>query len=294
MSPQFVELNEQVSRVTPLGVRFWDVATNAPAEPGLSLTAYPPAFTDLRSTADVTRAGVYFFHDLPGLRLIENGEGDQAFWDANPPRFPFTVEVSDPLGRYLPFSFDVLLPVHGKYGLLDSPLSPALTPDATWMPLFSAPARDLAGPSGTVRAVLQDAFLGAPAAWALVTLTLPGAPMAIGLADDRGALLVSVPYPEPRNSRFASPLGSASPKLSDQTWPLTLTVFYRPGITQPFPDLGEILQQGAAAVWRDSARSSPGGSYTLQFGQELVLRSRDSITGRELPVLLVTPAQSPL
>jgi hypothetical protein len=82
--------------------------------------------------------------------------------------------------------------------------------------------------------------------------------------------------------------------LGDQTWQLTLTVFYRPGISQPFPDLGEILQQGSATVWQDSARSAPGGSYTLQFGQELVLRSRDSVTGRELSVLLVTSAQSPL
>ncbi|HLK69155.1 MAG TPA: hypothetical protein VKU19_37235 [Bryobacteraceae bacterium] len=294
MTPQ-VQVLEELTRVTPFGVRFWDVSTTQAAEPGLSVIIYPPAMPELRSTADVTRKGVYFFHDLPGMRQIEYGSGDDAFWAATPPQIPFTVEVSDPMGRYLPYRFSVLLPVHGTFGIVDSPLSPILTPDATWLPVFAAPARELGGPIGTVRAVLQDDTAGAPAAWALVTAQIPGSPLMIGLADDRGVLSMMLPYPEPRNSPFASPLGPGSTKLSDQTWPIAISVFYSPGAAgQSIRDLGDILQQGAATAWQDTARSAPAGNYTLQYAKELVLRSLDSASGRELPVLLITPAQSPL
>jgi hypothetical protein len=290
-----VKVLEEVARVTPFGARFWDVTAIAPAGAGLTVVTYPDKLPGLRFTADVNRSGVYFFHDLPGMRRVENGSGDEAFWAANPPLIPFTVEVSDPLERYLPYSFSVSMPVHGLYGIVDSPLTPALTPDATWLPLFSAPARVLPGPSGVLRAALRDDAAGAPAAWAMVTAQAQGSPLTIGLADDRGVVSLTLPYPEPRNSPFASPLGTGSLRLNDQTWPLTVAVFYQPcGSAPDLPDLAEILQQGIATAWRDTAHSAPVQSFTLQFGRELVLRSLDSITARELPVLLITPASSPL
>jgi hypothetical protein len=293
MTPQVTGL-EEFTRVTPFGVRFWDVTAIAAAGAGLTVVTYPDGFPDLRFTADVNRTGVYFFHDLPGMRRVEMGSGDESFWAGNLPRIPFTVEVTDPLYRYLPYRFSILMPVHGLYGILDSPLSPALTPDATWLPVFSAPAREMPGPSAVVRTVLMDDAAGAAAAWTLVTAQVPGSPMTVGLADDRGVVTLTLPYPEPRNSPFASPLGPGSLKLSDQTWPLTISVYYLPGApSQTLPDLEEILHQGAATAWRDTAHSAPAQGFTLQFGKELVLRSLDSATGRELPVLLITPASPP-
>jgi hypothetical protein len=290
MTPQ-VQVLEELTWVAPFGVRFWDVTATTPAGAGLTVMAYPNGFPDLRSAAGVNRTGVYFFRDLPGMRRVENGSGDQNFWNANPPRIPFTVEVSDPLNRYLPYQFSVLLPAHGLYGLAGSPLSSTLTPDATWLPIFSAPARELSGPSAVIRTVLQNDVTHTAAAWALVTAQLAGSSVMTGLADDRGVVSLTLPYPEPRNSPFASPLGPGSLKLSDQTWPLTISVFYRPRPgSQVLPDLEGILLQGAGKVWRDTAHSAPANSFTLQFGRELVLRSLDSATGRELPVLLITTA----
>jgi len=295
MNPDVIVL-EELTWVAPFGVRFWDVTAMAPAGAGLTVVAYPDGFPDLRSTANVNRTGVYFFHGLPGMRRFENGSGDEDFWTAHPPSVPFTVEVSDAQDRYLPYQFSVLLPAHGLYGLAGSPLSPQLTPDATWLPVFSAPSRVMPGPSAVLRVQLVNDAAKAPAAWALMTAQVPGSLVMTALADDRGVASLTLPYPEPRNSPFASPVGPGSLKLSDQTWPLTVSFFYTP---QPvssgpsdfiLPDLEKTLLQGAATAWRDTAHSVPASSFTLQFGKDLVLRSLDSGTGRELPVLLITPA----
>lgn len=291
---------EELTWVAPFGVRFWDVTAMTPAGAGLTVVAYPNAIPELRSVAGVNHTGVYFFHGLPGLRKFESGNGEENFWAANPPSIPFTVEVSDPQDRYLPYQFSVLLPAHGLYGLAGSPLLPSFTPDSTWLPLFSSPSRALPGPSGIVRAQLQDDAAGQPAAWALMTAQAAGAITVPALADDRGVVTLTMPYPEPTTSPFASPLGPGSLKLSDQTWPVTLSVFYSPQISSPvtnpgkddfvLPDLETILRQRRANVWRDTAHSAPATGLTLQFGKDLVLRSSDSGTGRDLPVLLITPA----
>jgi hypothetical protein len=129
-----------------------------------------------------------------------------------------------------------------------------------------------------------------------MTAQVAGSLVMPALADDRGVVTLTLPYPEPRNSPFASPLGPGSLKLSDQTWPLTVSVFYTPRITSPvssdfvLPDLETILAQGMATAWRDTAHSATASNFTLQFGKDLVLRSMDSGTGRDLPVLLITPA----
>ena len=295
-----VKVLEELTWVAPFGVRFWDVTAMTPAGAGLSVIAYPNAIPELRSAAGVNHTGVYFFHGLPGLRKFESGDGLEDFWAANPPSIPFTVEVSDPQDRYLPYQFSVLLPAHGLYGLMGSPLLPSFTPDGTWLPLFSSPSRALPGPSGIVRAQLLDDTTGLPAAWALVTGQLAGSLTVPALADDRGVVTLTIPYPEPTTSPFASPLGPGSLKLSDQTWPLTLMIFYSPQISSPvssagtdefvLPDLETILRQKRANAWRDTAHSAPATGFTLQFGKDLVLRSSDSGTGRDLPVLLITPA----
>jgi hypothetical protein len=151
------------------------------------------------------------------------------------------------------------------------------------------------GPSIVIRAQLLDISANSPAAWALIAAQIPGAGVMTGLTDARGVVSLTLPYPEPRSTPFASPLGPGSLRLSDQTWPVTITVFYSQRSTgDNLPDLEWILQQGPATAWMDTTRSAPAGSFIAQFGKELILRSFDATSGRQLPVLLVTPASSPL
>jgi hypothetical protein len=293
-TPAQVQILEEITLVAPFGVRFWDVSAMAPAQGGLTVVAYPDAFPGLRSNALENRSGVYSFSGLPGLRRVENGKGDDAFWAANPPTIPYTVEVTDFQDRYLPFLFSTLFPVRGIFGFLSSPVSTTFTPDSTWLPVFSTPSRALSGPSGVIRAQLQDDQSAGPAAWALLTAQPPGGPAVTGLADDRGMVTLTLSYPEPPSVALGSPMGPGTLRLTDQSWLINVTAFYTPGIgTQGLPDLEAILQQKAASIWRDTNHSALSGSFTLQYGNDLVLRSLDSASGQGLPVLLITLAGSP-
>lgn len=293
-SASAVAVLEEISLVTPLGVRFWDVAAGTPAEGGLSVMAYRPVWPELTWTAVEGRNGVYSIRALPGLQRALNGAGDDAYWSANPPSVPYLLSVTDPQGRYLPFGLSLTLPARGIAGLFASPLFTSLTPDPTWIPVFSNPSRPISAPMGAVRAQLQDAVTGLPAAWASVTVqTAPGV-SATGLADARGVISLPVSYPEPRNFALSSPLGS-SVKLTDQSWPVDISVSYTRGAAgATLPLLEDLLQQKPAFAWADSTRSTPSGAFTLLFGSDLVLRSRNSANGTQLPVLFVTPAESPL
>jgi hypothetical protein len=292
MSTEVVVL-EQVTLTSPFGVRFWDVAAVTPAGAGLLVVAYPDALPGLRRTATEGPGGVHSFSGLPGLREVENGAGDDAFWSTNPPTVSYTVEVRDPEERYLPFRLSARLPVRGLFGWWASPLLTALTPDPTWVPVFSTPSRSMSGPGALVRAQLQDDLAGRPASGAVLTVRAPRLPPVTGLADDRGMLSLLQPYPEPVDNRSASPVSSH--RLTDQSWPVEIGVFYtRRESGQRLPDLHHIVQQGAAFVWRDTAHTTPANHFHLEFGRDLILRSIDSASGRELSVLLVTPAGSPL
>lgn len=292
MSTQVLVL-EEIFLTSPFGLRLWDVARVAPAEGGLAIVAYPDLYPELRTAAVENHVGVYSFSGLPGLRRIENGTGDDAFWSSNTTNIPYTVEVYDPEQRYLPYRFSARLPVRGLFGLWESPLLSGLTPDPSWLPVFSDPARVIAGPAATICAQLQDDALAKPAAWALLTIQAPGLPPVTGLADERGVISLSQPYPEPADAGSGSPLNA--PKLTDQNWPIEVSVFYTAHqMSQPVPDLQQILHQSAAVAWRDTTHTAPANQFNLQFGQDLVLRSIDSGTGRELPVLLVTSTASPL
>jgi hypothetical protein len=293
MSPQ-VQVLEEITLVAPFGVRFWDVEYAAPAETGLSVVAYPDAFPELRTPAAWNGGGIYSFSGLPGLRRAENGAGDDAYWSANPPTIPYTMQVTDPQNRYVPFQLSALLPVRGLFGLFASPPLAVQTPDATWVPVFSTPARPVAGVTAVIRGDLQDPS-GEGAAWAVVTAQASGAAPAIGIADDRGVISLSLPYPELRTTPVSSPLGQAALKLGDQSWPLEIRIFWTPrAMATEIPDLAALLQQGEAFAWRDTAQTATATTFTLQFGNDLILRSLDSASGRELPYLLVTAAGSPI
>jgi hypothetical protein len=261
-----IQVMETLGLVSPLGLRFWDAVDEAPVSAGLSVTIWPAAQPELRTAAVVNRSGIFSFCNLPGLRAVESGSGDDAFWAAQTPRFDFVVEVTDGSNRFLPFRLPVKLPVCGL---------------GDFIPLFSSPARTMSAPMGLIRAQLFDPIRNGPAAWVLVEARVDGVPAGRGLSDAQGGLLVPLPYPEahPGGPVFGSPPSPGGLKLTDQTWTVDLSFFYSP--QEPaakIPDLNEVLGQGP---------TTPLTTATLRFGQELVLRSRG------LSTLLITPAGSP-
>ena len=292
-----VDVLERLTLVTPLGVRFLDGATGAYVTGALSVEVYPKGESDRRTRAIVTRTSVFVFRDLPSLSQIERGEGDAAFWAAETPRYPFVLDVRDGDDRFLPFTLDVLLPARRLLGIrfnspILSPLASQTSSSSESLPVFSSPARAVPDAMGVLRAEIVDSGTGGPAAWALVEAKGPGQPIATGLADGGGRVMLPLPYPKPVVT-LGSP-GSPSLPVTAQTWPIDFTVRYSRGVSIPaVPDLAAVLAQPAATVWGDVARTTPLTQGTLRFGRELVLAS---VTGSGTPssTLLITPAGSPL
>jgi hypothetical protein len=143
------------------------------------------------------------------------------------------------------------------------------------VPLFSAPARIAPAGTAAVRADLRDAVTGAPAAWAVLEVSSAGTPVHRGVADERGSVVVLLPYPEPPWHGPSPPPGSRA--LSDQTWSVSVSVRYSPAATSPPagepPDLCAVLTQSPATLLAMLSPSSPLGAQTLAFGRELVLRT---------------------
>ena len=274
---------ETVTRTALLGVRFWDRVSGQLIADGLQVVE-----TATGTAALSGPSGVFAVHDLPGLQASAFGSGDDAFWSSPPVEEYCVFHVTDTQGRFLPFAFTADVPVRGLFaddcGVVASPH------DATTgaVPLFSTPSR--VAPSGiaAVRADLKDAVTGDEAAWAVLEVSLNGAAVYRGVADEHGRTAVLLPYPKPP-WHASPPPGSRA--LSDQTWPVTLSVRYSgASASPPFPDpasgeppdLCAVLTQPAGTLLASASPEAPLGAQTLVFGRELVLRTGD---GPDLLVL---------
>lgn len=284
---------ERVVRVTPLGVRLRDVATGSFVTDGLTADVYPRVEPERRTRAIVNRASVFVFNGLPGMSEVERGSGDEPYWAAQVPRYPFVLDVQDLQRRFLPFTLNVLLPVRrlltfGFGSPLTSPLSSPLAAADRWLPIYSSPSRSLPDGMGAVRAEIVDSGTGQPAAWALLEAKAPGQLIATGMTDAAGRVFLPLTYPKPIVT-LGSP-GSPSLPVTSQTWAIDFTVRYSRAVPPPAaPDLAAALAQPAATVWQDVARTTPWTQATLRFGRELVLASLRT-TGEPSPTLLITPA----
>lgn len=277
---------DTLTRTALLGVRFWDRVTGRAVADGLEIVE---TTTGIRPTPN--HSGVFVVHDYPGLSQSAFGSGDDAFWAASPPvAATTTFAVTDKLRRFVPFAFTADIPQRGLFaedcGLVGSP------PDSVvgGVPLFSAPSRTAPGGIAAVRADLDVAGTGADAAFAVLEVSANGGPVFRGLADEKGRVVVLLPYPEPPWHGSSPPPGSRA--LSDQTWPLTIAVRYAETASPPLPDpasgvapdLCAVLTQPYGTLLDTASPATPLGSQTLNFGRELVLRT----TGRSS--LLVIPA----
>jgi hypothetical protein len=274
---------ETVTRTAPFGVLFWDPVTGRAVLDGLVLTE-----TRTGAEGQPTASGALAFHDLPGLSPSAFGVGDTAYWASPPGLAQYRFQLLDLNGSYIPFSFDAAAPHQGlftaDFELAGSPPGPVLAA----IPLFSSPSRIAPGGAAVVRAQLWDATANAPAAAAVLEITVatPRGGSYRGIADEAGRAAVLFPCPEPIPAAGTSPPGGGS--LAQQTWPLTATVSYGGMASPPAagpPDIRTVLEQPAAElrVAGPSAAAVASVDATLSFGVDLVLRT----TGQS--VLLVLP-----
>lgn len=275
---------DTVARTAPLGVRFWDLATQRPVADGLSVTARSAARPDKPRPLTPNASGVHVLHAAPEISEGAWGDGSDAFW-AGVARAPFTLEVRDLKGRFLPLTLAALAPHRGYLAV--APASPigdahqllAACAPPGYVALFSAPARPAGAGQALIRANLRRRGDEALAAGALVVAeTVLGQTVGFGMADARGDLALVFPFPElERRPPTASP-----PAAAPGAGPVfTATVALRAFHDQAAPPLGgapdatALLSQPEAALL---ARQSPRavlGDLTLQLGDELRVETQD-------------------
>ncbi|HUL57817.1 MAG TPA: hypothetical protein VLU43_01000 [Anaeromyxobacteraceae bacterium] len=292
-----VRVLEELEVFTPLGIRFWDPVLERSVVDGLVVEATPPRGPRAPATALRTRADVWVFRWLPGMRAVEHVLPDPDFSDASPPRRrPFVVAVSDTLERFLPVAFEVQLPLPYRGVFLAGGADGSPPQPVAGVPLFSAPTRRADERLTAVRGTLQDADSGAPASWALVRVDAPHGRTFHGMADAGGRFAVVFPPPPLVEGFGGSPagLGDGVP-LGERGWDVSVQVQYEPGRLTSLPraDVPEyrsILDQRAGSLWAEpsSAGGSPGDSLALHldFGEELILRTG----GRSVQLVSAAPA----
>jgi hypothetical protein len=277
---------EKISRYTPLGIRFWDLAADVAISTGLEVTARPPGRPQLARRAFQTASGVYAFQDLPGLHRLEASDPESPAGvhpiEGSPPiAARFVIDVRDHLQRFLPVTFQVDLPYRGVYPTQPTGSSPGASLPGFF--LFSAPTRQALSNLAVVRAQLverlgPDQFR--PARFAVLELQIAGRRAALGVADEKGTAAVYFPYPP-----FATAVGPCSPPPGPpetrlQSWDVRVQARYRlaaqrpPDVGARLPDLATILTQPSAAIWATPA--GPGQAQLpvrLIFGQPLVLQT---------------------
>jgi hypothetical protein len=284
---------ERLTRVTPLGLRFWDEAAGTFVSDDLAVELFAADRPARRVTARANRSGTFYAADLPGGLdpEIAFGSGDESYWRAVAAR-PYVAEVADRRGRFQPFTIDLSLPSQG----LAIPCAPTGSPPSMFVPLFSTPSRRPPGGIAVIRAELRHPVTAngrtslEPAAWAVLEARFPGMTAARGLADREGRVVVLVPYPEPaaRPARPASPPFPGGLALVDQEWNVALTAYFEASTPVPeIPDLCRTLGQAPALVWADAGRQQPLPEQVLHYGRELVVRSD---ADQPQSALVITPS----
>lgn len=269
---RLVDVEEEVLRSAPLGMRFWDPALDRPVTTGLLVQAQPEGGGQI-STARVSSSGVHGFGSLPTTRDAERGSVTD-FTAA----LPYRVLVVDTRHRFVTTALTVLAPAAGV-----QPTSSPLPGHA----LLSSALRPVPAGQVAVRLDLRDESrpvpgapgVHAPAAHALVVVHLAGV-VSYGLADAAGRVLVLTPAPV-----FASPSG-APIAPHEQSWPAVIEVRYEALAATGFPGVPDFSDIAAQAVSGAKYESVTSTSHVvdIEYGEALVVRS----PGRS--DLLVTPA----
>jgi hypothetical protein len=212
--------------------------------------------------------GAFATHRVPGLRLPMEG---------SPATRRAELRVSDSRGVFLPLELALDLPTEGLYDpVLDSASPPPREPS---VPLYSAPARSLAGGAGVVRAMLRRAGdPQAPASWARVELHCNGSRIGEGVTDGNGELLLPCRLPPPREPPLHGSPPTPAAGFERLRWDVELRAHWDPALAgRTRPDLHALRRQPEAPLLRE-AGSPPSllGPQVLRAGLPLVVRSDGS------------------
>lgn len=305
MSTPAVRAIERTRVFTVLGLSFRDAAFDAPVTNPLVVHAWLPIASQAPVRALRSSTGVYSFHGMPGRIEAEYPAADEDEPESAGPELEYTLSVEDPAGHYLPVAFSLTLPL-GYRGEFPAPVgSPPVTAGRAY--LFPAPSRPVPPGCAVIRADLVDVDSGEPAAWAVLRVTLDGLE-SVGMADERGRVLILAALPAPDALAAGSPPGAGEGPLGSVAWPVTLTVQYQPtALRYPFegashlpaawqarPSLKSILDEQGAALFVN-AEGDAVGDWTaeLQYGVELVLRSGDAADPESSSIWITAGASIP-
>jgi hypothetical protein len=289
--------DEQRSIFALLGLCFWDPVCDRQVCDGLFVTAWPERDYSSTTEAFKTPSGKYAFRGLPGLHEFEYRNTRRSEIGSPPRSKRFVVKVIDEQWRFLPFAFYVDLPLPAPAPNLfslpcfnelyphSSPSSPPETDSRFY--LFSALTRTVSPGVAVVRAQLKIEDKNRPgeyldAANAVLEVTAGGKKW-YGISDYKGSAAVFFPYPA---LDHASPPYSTEP-LYRQKWNISVGVQYSENQNliedketegRALPDINEILKQPKVNVLLAKNTIVPELAEELQFGRELVLRTKDAMS----------------
>jgi hypothetical protein len=160
------------------------------------------------------------------------------------------------------------------------------------VPLFSAPSRPVPPGFGVIRTELATED-GRPARWALVeaaTMVRNRRVHGLGLANESGAVMILLPWPEPLGLALSSPLGGLS--VAGQGWDFEFTAWHDFAVAaSDFADLDAVaarLGRAANSLWVQLSPHEPFHHATLNFGRESIVPDPSFAT--ETRSLIITAA----
>ena len=274
---------ERIATFTALGLRFWDGDFARVVNDGMIATARVWGRPNDKPVIAVrTFSGALTFQGLPGLRTVENQGPDAPL--PPPPTRRFLVELADQKRRYASMAFGVELPLpyRGPY------VGPTLpSPPPPGFMVVTGPERPRDPARARVTGEVALAATGAPAAWAMVSVTDPQANVWNGLADAGGRFSVVLPWPTLDEIDPEAPAPGAANPLLQRSWPVTIAIRasqtpLSPITSSGIPDYASVLAQPATNIWSapptDPSPPSPTPSLAadLRIGEPLVLRSGPS------------------
>lgn len=295
-------LIETFRRYTPLGLRFWDAATDTRVSGALAVRVWLEDDPRQQVSGRPTVGGNVAVHNIPGLSEVERSGVPAGTPPGSLPQATYVVEVKDLDRRFVPTAFRVDLPraERGFYTIHEDGSPPEDRPPGVF--LFSAPERPVPTQLASVRASMRRADTGAPVAFAAVYAELddggadPAGRLWAGVSDANGNVQILFPYPRVEFVPPPSPPSDSRP-LSEYTWPLRFRVHSAPDdLDTPdgaeVPDLQSIFDQDPATLIPDASApstSSPDLAVSLQHGRPCVAATANA-PPEERGYLRVQPA----
>lgn len=289
--PPYTQIDD-LPRTTPLGLRFWDSATQTIIRDGLKVTVSQKLAGTQSNLKPRTvealpnRSGIYIVHNSPyGMDPdFYFGEGDDNFWALHSAVRAVDIFVVDLERRFVPVQFTANLPQRGLFTLVctDRSSEPPVSLPSESVPLFSASSRTKPTGTAVVRADMRQSDGETPAAWAFLEVyqdsdgssNLLGS----GITDKDGHIAVFFPYPVPDEGSAGAVLGSlpgtGPVPLHMQQWILKFKVYFNEGTEQlKAPDLCQIFSQTQNSLRADFSLHDVLEAQTLTYGQDCILRT---------------------